>query len=451
MGLWQLAAQALWAGARLLPPASMREAGRTVSRCGGRDCAQRRTVWASALGLCLVLAIPMGVRGQNSPPDIYEGAPYFDDTSATTQNILPISGTEGPPPQSHTIDSDDDVDWGICPQRPSESRQWKLVISNPVIPSGSRILVELYENGPQSPATKTLAVLPGQEEGSLTWLQDPFLDQIFFSVRAQGSSGPAMSYGISLPSSQQATLPVNPVEERTIFIAPAGGSTAARFAATQEPAEITPGEGGLYCLHRVEFPGYVLTGEADPGRIEVTMRSATLFERATPGPGRSFPTQSGALWVIATHDALGQPIAFNDPVNITVQFMERPEYWLTDVVTLDTLLGQPPQMRLACDTIAGSGVDFHLLGDGNESVDPSAGLVTLEGLVGLTGSDGTGTWGAAVDPTVAVGLGFDDLIAHLVGTAPISEQDQSQVDYNGDGILDTGDVVTAINASNETP
>ncbi|MBN1477328.1 hypothetical protein JXA47_11290 [Candidatus Sumerlaeota bacterium] len=403
--------------------------------------------------LCLGLIAQMGTWGQNSPPDIYEGAPYFDDSSETTQNILPFNMGEVENRQLHTIDSDDDVDWGICPQSPdlAPNKQWALEIGNTVIPLDGQLLVEVYENGPQSPPTKTLIIPPGQASGSISWWQDPYLDQICCSVRALGSSSPAMSYEICYTSPVGSTLPVNPVVERTIFAAPEESGAGSADAAAQGAVEINPGDGSLYSLHRVEFPGHVLTTADDPDRIEITMRSATLFDRASAGPGQNFPNQSVALFVIETHSALGQPIAFTDPVNITVQFVERTDPSRTDVVTLDTMPGDPSQMRLARDVQVGLEVDFQLLGEPGESVNTFEGVVTLEGLVGLTGSDGKGTWGAAVDPSATVALGLGDLIGHLLGTDPIPEADQDLVDFNDDEGLDAADVVSRFNALNQTP
>ena len=93
--------------------------------------------------LALLFAAAGDVQGQNSPPDIYEEEPFLDDDSATTQNVLPLNL-----PQSHTIHSDDDVDWGICVQLASgETRLFSLTITDPVIPAGSRLIVEVFTGG----------------------------------------------------------------------------------------------------------------------------------------------------------------------------------------------------------------------------------------------------------------------------------------------------------------
>lgn len=397
------------------------------------------------ISICLFLALPVFALAQHSPPDIYEDDPYFDDTAATTTNVLPPLA--GPIPQSHTIDSDDDVDWFICPQDPSNyPRSWSLIIESSVIPTGSALLLELYEDGPLSPSTSSITVTPETQFPSLPWSQKLINEEVYCSIRAIGSSSPAMTYEVWLGYGVNANIPVNPVDERSITMSPASRGRGA--GDLQAPARIIPGEESAYPLNSVEFPGYVLTDESDPNRIEVTIRSATIYERALVTDGQAFPNQSAALFVIVTHDAAGQPIAFSDPVNITVQYVERPFAMMTDVVTLTSELGTAMRMRLVHDTVVGSLVDFHLLGVEGQSVNLAEGTVALSGAVGLTGSDGLGTWGAAVDPTATSTLGFDDLMNHLLGTAPIPEKYQGLVDYNGDASLDASDVVTNVNEEN---
>jgi hypothetical protein len=270
-----------------------------------------------------------------------------------------------------------------------------LTITDPVIPSGSRLIVEVFIDG-LGASPEAIAVLPGQQSRSVSW-QAQSVELIHFSVRPLGTSSPAMSYDVIFADDSGATLPIEPINERTIYITSGGVGGGSPNATGSQAAQITPGDGSLYERHLVEFPGYSLTTAGDPSRIEVTMRSATLFERSTVGAGNSFPVQSGALVVIETRDARGQLIGFDDEAHITVQFVERPEPWRTDVVTLSGTPGEAGKMRLVGDMHVGSDVDFQLLG-GLQFVDVGAGTVTSREYLGLTGADGIGAWGAVVDP-----------------------------------------------------
>ncbi|MBN1476721.1 hypothetical protein JXA47_08210, partial [Candidatus Sumerlaeota bacterium] len=156
-----------------------------------------------------------------------------------------------------------------------------------------------------------------------------------------------------------ATLPVNPVEERSIFLTP-GGTGDPKPA--QASVALTSGDGSAYTLHSIEFPGYVETTESDPTHIEVSIRMPTLFERVSTTGGQSFPTQSAALFVIETTDASDNPVAFTDAVNLTVEFIERTKDNETDTVDFDSVRGHASQMRIVHDATDGTGVNFTLVG-----------------------------------------------------------------------------------------
>ncbi|MBN1475947.1 hypothetical protein JXA47_04265, partial [Candidatus Sumerlaeota bacterium] len=176
-----------------------------------------------------------------------------------------------------------------------------------------------------------------------------------------------------------ATLPVNPVEERTIYVT--AGSAAAAMAASDESACITPNSGSAYTQHRIEFPGYELTTESDPNRIAVTVSTSTIFERVSMSGGTSFPTQSGAVFTVTTEDASGNPVSFTDPVNITVEFIDRASDSQTDCVDFTSTCGDPCQMCVVCNTDTGGGVDFENIGG-----SATGSLVTLDGFTPLTGA-----------------------------------------------------------------
>jgi hypothetical protein len=186
-----------------------------------------------------------------------------------------------------------------------------------------------------------------------------------------------------------AGIPIETVDERTITIKPGTGASPVKEAS---PA-LAPGPLGAYTLHKVEFPGYVTALGTEANRRIVTLRAATYVERYAQSGGCSFPAQSGAIFSVSVKDALGQPVAFNSPVRLTVQFKARPEPDQTDVVHLDSRAGLAAHMRLAYDRLAGSDVDFALATAPLQTLNLSQGTVTVDNFVGLAGADGGGTFG----------------------------------------------------------
>ena len=194
-----------------------------------------------------------------------------------------------------------------------------------------------------------------------------------------------------------AGLPIETVDERTMNIKPGSGSSGIVKGAG--PALLSPGSRGAYTLHQIEFPGYVATLATDPQRIVITIRTAMLAERYSPTSGRSFPNQSGAVLVVTVADAVGQPVAFTSPVNLTVQFKERPELEFTDAITFDEKRALAMNMRLVRDRLAGGDVDFVFDPTPSQTVNTIVGTLTVIGYAGLTGADGMGTFGAVAPAT----------------------------------------------------
>jgi len=188
-----------------------------------------------------------------------------------------------------------------------------------------------------------------------------------------------------------AGLPIETVDERTVVIGPSGGGIVKGAG----PAVLTPGSRGAYTFHRIEFPGYVEeSGTTDPARLTVTMRTTTLAERYAQSGGRSFPSQSGAIFTVTVTDASSAPVQFTSPVHLTVQFKDRPDPGQTDVVYFDRRPAPIANMRLVLDSTSGEAVDFVFADVPDATVNIVEGTVTVQNLVGLTGADGTGTWGA---------------------------------------------------------
>ncbi len=199
------------------------------------------------------------------------------------------------------------------------------------------------------------------------------------SLNPEGSTGtPGLFAG----------LPIETVDERTIDIKP-GSTLSGKATATL----LIPGSAGAYTGHKLEFPGYVTTTPSDPNRLEVKIRTATWLERNSLTGGQSFPPNSGAIFVVTVSDALGLPVRFTDPVNVTVQFKERSDAALTDVVRFDGSLGVPQNMRIVRDYSA-DGVHFAFITGVTQTVNVSQGTVTAQSVLNLTDVTGMGTYGA---------------------------------------------------------
>lgn len=191
-----------------------------------------------------------------------------------------------------------------------------------------------------------------------------------------------------------AGIPVDTVDERTIYIKPDGAAGGVAKDQAGTGAVLSPGPNGDYTEHRIVFRGYSLTTPEDPARLEATIRDALLAERVSQSGGQSFPAQSGAVFVVEIKDAAGQPVEFTSPVDLTVQFLQRGDPWQSDCVRFDGWPGIPINMRLAHDRLPDSPVDFVFTELSPQVVDVPKGTVGAENLVGLTGSDGRGTLGA---------------------------------------------------------
>jgi len=188
-----------------------------------------------------------------------------------------------------------------------------------------------------------------------------------------------------------AGLPIETVDERTINIKSGSGGGIVRDAGL---AVLMPGSRGVYTLHKLEIPGYVTTSVTDPQRLVVKVRTATLAERYSQTSGQSFPAQSGAVFTVTVTNASDQPVPFTSPVHMTVQFIDRPNPALTDLVHFNGQLAPAANMRLVRDQVDGEAVDFGFVGAPSQTVNPVEGTVTVLNYVGLTGMDGCGTFGA---------------------------------------------------------
>jgi len=198
---------------------------------------------------------------------------------------------------------------------------------------------------------------------------------------------PCRSVGASIVF---AGLPIETVDERTINIKPSGSG----MVKGDGVVVLEPGPLGAYTRHCIEFPNHIETVTTDPARLIVKIQTATLADRWSSSGGQSFPAQSGAIFLVTTTNADGQPVAFTAPVHVTVQFKDRPDPAETDVVLFDGRLGTAGNMRLMRDVQEGAAVDFQFIDAPSQIVDIASGTVTLRNFVGLTGADGRGVFGA---------------------------------------------------------
>jgi len=216
--------------------------------------------------------------------------------------------------------------------------------------------------------------------------QDTIASRISVDVSNLNPGGSLGTVGIF------AGIPIETVDERSIDIKPGAGPGIIKDQGTS--ATLQPGPLGAYTLHRIEFPGYVATTPDDPARLAITIRTATLAERQAQTGGQSFPPFSGAVFVVTVRNAAGQPVAFDDPVHLTVQFKHREPPSLSDRVRIDGRPALEPNMYIVCDGQPGEAVDFVPANAASFVLDPVQGTVTADDFAGLTGSDGLGTFGA---------------------------------------------------------
>lgn len=154
----------------------------------------RVCLWLLMVLMAAVYTVPMRGLGATSSPDAFEGPPYNDDASTTTLNFLSPQIA-----QDHTIHAEVDVDWGICIQTEPETEgtfPYSLSFTNLDVPSGSFLVVALYEDGPSSPPSRTVYIPSGQPSGYVSWI-GLGIEQIYYSASAFGSVSPSMSYTVT--------------------------------------------------------------------------------------------------------------------------------------------------------------------------------------------------------------------------------------------------------------
>jgi hypothetical protein len=189
-----------------------------------------------------------------------------------------------------------------------------------------------------------------------------------------------------------AGLPIETVDERTVVLKPTGGGPILRG---QTGFVLMPGLRGAYSGHRIEFSGYELDATAsDPNRLVVTICTATSLERQSRIGGRSFPLPCGSVFCVRIEDALSSPVAFTSPVNLTVQYKKRSDPAQGDVLSFGCRPGVEEAMAIVYDTEVEDPVDFGFCTSSTQTLDVNQKTVSINGLVGLTGADGLGTWGA---------------------------------------------------------
>lgn len=128
------------------------------------------------------------------PPDAYEGAPFHDNTASTTLNMLVWNSLS---PQDHTFHSNEDVDWGVCAATAEGALiPYSLRFTNLVIPPGSAMQVDLYEDGPQAPPTIFEFIQPWDTTFSISWMTAAN-QRLYFAVRPLNTAASAMSYGLA--------------------------------------------------------------------------------------------------------------------------------------------------------------------------------------------------------------------------------------------------------------
>ncbi len=249
-----------------------------------------------------------------------------------------------------------------------------------------------------------------------------------------------------------ATLPVNPVEERSANIAPdgSGGAVVVTLPVplAADGATLSGGATGGYLLHEIEFPGYAIDDTA-PNRINVTIRTATLFERTWPTPEEGanlFPTQSGSIFVVETRDAGNTLTPFTAPVNITVEYQDRADPVTTDIIDFDSTVEDSRKMRIVRSRVdASSGPNYQFISE-SQTNSPTNGAISVQGITNLTDANGQAVWGAIANTAVTL-VTLEEIVQHILGETTLVGDLLSQANANGgsDNVVDAADVVTYIN------
>ncbi|MBN1868382.1 right-handed parallel beta-helix repeat-containing protein [Candidatus Sumerlaeota bacterium] len=204
------------------------------------------------------------------------------------------------------------------------------------------------------------------------------------------------------PPIVMAVLPGSTIEPSTLNIKSSGsGGSPVSLKIRLSPRNgtspaLAPGDDGDYVLHRIEFPGYVETATTDTERIAVTVSPVSLAQRYSEG-GCSFPSQSSAIFTVTTRDAFDSPVAFTDPVNVQVQYMDGTVNAYNDLWDFAGAEATKARMRVVHDKIDGTGVNFGFCG-ASHTFDTGAGTVEAWSVTNLTGASGVGVWGAVAIP-----------------------------------------------------
>lgn len=146
----------------------------------GHPCSFWTLAWVLP---ALVIAVPVHtVHAQLAPPDAYEFAPYDDDSSETTRNIL---GDEEIQP--HTLDTPTDQDWGIV--IPISTNSVRIALFDYVVPANTGIYLDVFDNGLANEPQSVFARPTDSVSRNISWEGAPG-SIIYWRVRACSQGSP---------------------------------------------------------------------------------------------------------------------------------------------------------------------------------------------------------------------------------------------------------------------
>lgn len=141
----------------------------------------------------------LSVAPPANTPDQWEAVPFTDDTaSSSTMNPVYAGHT-----QLHTLDTADDVDWGVAVLRGFDDKQtevlmpFDITLTDVTLAPGASLLLELFDNGPSQPSTEWRA-FPSSRQSIRTSARGE--RQVWWRVSRQGSGTGAMRYRLCISS-----------------------------------------------------------------------------------------------------------------------------------------------------------------------------------------------------------------------------------------------------------
>jgi hypothetical protein len=339
------------------------------------------------LNLTAIFCLALLAMVSRVPADPYEP----DDTSATARRLLANDRLDIA--EEHDFLTPDDEDWILFYVR----GDYAYAAAATTVSATCDVTMTFFESDGVTmiePYREWDLGGPGESEEIFRLNVPPGFYFARFRLAAPYTAGPGVTYWVHLSANIGAGLPIETVDEKTIGLSkiPESGDVHR----TAGPV-LTAGFRGVYTKHSIAFPADYVTVPVGTD-IDVTMRQVVSETEKFNLPGQVFPWTSEALFVVETVQWSGTtsaPMAFTDPVTITVEFAPDPgpdrSMW-NDVVTLEADTATTDRLKVVKDVIDGTGVDYQVIGG---AVNAAERTVVVLDYANLTGPSGSVAYGVA--------------------------------------------------------